>query len=49
MLLCFLKHTVPRDDESEVGYVERYNQTLQPLDYLRCSVENGRIHSAMLK
>lgn len=49
MLLCFLKHTVSRDDESEVGYVERYNQTLPPLDYLRCSVENGRIHGAMLK
>ena len=40
---------MPRDDESEVGYVERYNQTLPPLDYLRCSVENGRIHGAMLK
>lgn len=32
MLLCFLKHTVPRDDKSEVGYVERYSQTLQPLE-----------------
>lgn len=27
MLLCFLKHTVPRDDKSEVGYdtVRLYN------------------------